>query len=43
MKNAFYFIWKALLILKIVNFCVDFLFMFDQKYNVDFKNYDITT
>ena len=27
MKNAFYFILKALLVLKILNFCLDFLLM----------------
>ena len=46
MKNAFYFILKALFVLKILNFCVDFLAMqkkqLDLKEKFNFEIYDVT-
>ena len=47
MKNAFYFILKSLLILKIFTF-FSWLFghvkkWFDWKYQVNFEIYDVTT
>ena len=45
MKNVFYFILKALFILKILNFCLDILGMqkkrLDQKDKVNFEIYDV--
>ena len=47
MKNAFYFTSKALLVLKVLSFCYDFLVMYKkwlyQKDTVNFKIHDITT
>ena len=46
MINAFYFILIALFVLKILNFCVDFLAMQekqpDLKEKVNFEIYDVT-
>ena len=45
MKNAFYFTLKALLVLKILDFCLEFSVMskrLDQKGKVNFKIYDVT-
>ena len=46
MKNAFYFILKALLFSRYLNFCLDFLGMLrkrlDQKDKFNFENYDAT-
>ena len=45
MKNAFYFILKALFTLKILNFCPDFFGhvgkQLDEKAKVNFKIYDV--
>ena len=38
MKNALYFTLKALFVLKIFKFCLDFLGMYDE---VNFKAYDV--
>ena len=46
MKNAFYFILKALLFLKILSFCLDFLVIYKnemKKEKVNFEIYDVTT
>ena len=47
MKNAFYFILRALFVLKIFSFCHDFLVLqekrLNQKDKVNFKIRDITT
>ena len=47
MKNAFYFILKALLIVRFLNFCPQFLGHvekeLDKKAKVNFKIYDIIT
>ena len=40
MKNAFYLILKALFILKIFNFCVNFLALQKKRFNI--KIYDVT-
>ena len=46
MKNAFYVILKALVALKILNICLDFLVMqkkpLDQKDKIHFEIYDVT-
>ena len=45
MKNAFYFILKALFVSRYLNFCLEFLVMqikIDLKYKVNFKIYDVT-
>ena len=46
MKNAFYFILKALFVLNIFGFCLDLLIMqkkgLDEKDKVNFKIYDVT-
>ena len=46
MKNASHFILKAVFILKIFKFCLDFLVMkekrLDLKDMIDFKIYDVT-
>ena len=45
MKNVFYFILKALFLLKIFKFCLEFLVMMekklDMKVTVNFKIYDV--
>ena len=47
MKKTFYFIFKALFVLKIFNFFPDFFDhvgkRFDKKANVNFVIYDVTT
>ena len=47
MKNAFYFILKALFVLKILNFCPDFFVhlgkQLDKEVQDNFKIYDVTT
>ena len=40
MKNAFYFVLKALFVLNIFKFCLDFLVMYKNK--VNFEIYDVT-
>ena len=40
MKYAFYVILKAVFVLKIFNFCLDFLGMWKDK--VNFEIYDVT-
>ena len=45
-QNAFYFIFKALFVLKILSFCLDFLVTqkrLDSKYRVKIKIYNFTT
>ena len=44
MKNAFYFVLRALLVLKHLNFCPDFLGMFKKRldYKINFEFYDVT-
>ena len=45
-KNAFYFTLKAVLVLKIFKFCLDFLVMYQKglikKIKVNSKFYDVT-
>ena len=47
MKNVFYFVFKALFVLKILRFCLNFLAMYekrlDQKDKVIFEIHDVTT
>ena len=46
MKNAFYFILKALFVLKIFKFCLDVLGMYEKQLDLkdkfNFKVYDAT-
>ena len=47
MKNVFYFIFKALFVLKIFNFCLDFLVMWKKQLHeenkVNFNIFDVKT